>query len=81
MDERLVELLALPADWDSYGAQPISPAVAAYVQACLDALARLGTDVRGLALVPEGNGGIGIILGFDGPGGLELSFSVGVDDV
>jgi hypothetical protein len=80
--KRLDELAQLGANWDSYGAHPISPdalAMAYLVLATTSAHLgyRVGSKVRPDVIVPVADGGVQ--LEWRGPGGL-IEVSVGPDE-
>ena len=76
---KLARFAELPPDWDSYGADPVSPAAIAATRETLTAVTSLlvhqtPSSARPSALAPLANGGIQIE--WDGPSG-ELTIEVG----
>ena len=79
--ERLEELTRLGPNWDSYGAEPISPQAIALARQFLTAVAErfaawAGDRVHPYVIVPLANGGVQ--LEWRGPGG-DLEVEIGPD--
>lgn len=66
LEARLAEIAALPADWDSYGARPISPVAIAETRRLLAAMCGDGLPT---AIVPLCKGGVQLEWVAGGPGG------------